>query len=30
MYGSKYPAVKELGIGATNAGKKVTVKNIYY
>src|SRR6266487_746949 len=23
MYGSKYPAVKDLGIGATNAGKKV-------
>ncbi|CAJ0861175.1 4419_t:CDS:2 [Entrophospora sp. SA101] len=23
MYGSKYPAVEDLGIGATNAGKKV-------
>ncbi|CAG8625930.1 10332_t:CDS:2 [Ambispora leptoticha] len=26
MYGSKYPAVKDLGIGATNAGKKVMVR----
>ncbi|GBB93859.1 hypothetical protein RclHR1_02240031 [Rhizophagus clarus] len=26
MYGSRYPAVKDLGIGATNAGKKVMVR----
>src|SRR6266487_3090565 len=25
-FGSEYPAVKELGIGATNAGKKVMVR----
>ncbi|RHZ78911.1 hypothetical protein Glove_155g122 [Diversispora epigaea] len=32
MYGSKYPAVTELGIGATNASKKVmrkTLPNIF-
>uniref|UniRef100_U9UGY1 Uncharacterized protein n=2 Tax=Rhizophagus irregularis TaxID=588596 RepID=U9UGY1_RHIID len=28
IYGSEYPAVKDLGIGATNAGKKVIV-NIF-
>ncbi|GBC28853.1 uncharacterized protein OCT59_001152 [Rhizophagus irregularis] len=26
IYGSEYPAVKDLGIGATNAGKKVMVR----
>ncbi|CAG8629553.1 10380_t:CDS:2 [Acaulospora colombiana] len=26
MYGSEYPAVEDLGIGATNAGKKVMVR----
>ncbi|CAG8628607.1 7412_t:CDS:1, partial [Paraglomus occultum] len=26
MHGSKYPAVEDLGIGATNASKKVMVR----
>ena len=26
IYGSKYPTVKDLGIGATNAGKKVMMR----
>src|SRR6185436_14784888 len=29
-YGSKYPAVKDLGIGATNADKKVMVRGWLY
>ena len=29
-FGSKYPAVKSLGIGATNAGKKVMVRGWLY